>query len=103
MRRLSDRARLEGMLALRKALDGVRRNQNATPPADEEALRASYTERRDDDDSTWWRRAELTRDENELINKLIVGEERVSSPLSDRDAEETRITPEIHALEPPKV
>jgi hypothetical protein len=87
MRRLSDRARLEGMLALRKALDGVRRNQNANPPAESEAVRASYTERRDDDDSTWWKRAELSRDENEIINKLIVGEERAPSPLSDRDVE----------------
>jgi hypothetical protein len=40
MRRLSDRARLEGMMALRKALDGVRRGQNAArarteiPPPD---------------------------------------------------------------------
>jgi len=31
MRRLSERARLEGMLALRKAVDGVRRGQRATP------------------------------------------------------------------------
>jgi hypothetical protein len=41
MRRISERARLEGMLALRKALDGVRRGQSAAlppergaPPAD---------------------------------------------------------------------
>jgi len=34
MRRISERARLEGMLALRKALDGVRRGQSAAlPPA----------------------------------------------------------------------
>jgi len=31
MRRLSERARLEGMLALRKAVDGVRRGQSAAP------------------------------------------------------------------------
>ena len=31
IRRLSERARLEGMLALRKTLDGVRRGQNAAP------------------------------------------------------------------------
>ena len=31
MRRLSERARLEGMLALRKALDGVRRGQSVAP------------------------------------------------------------------------
>jgi hypothetical protein len=34
MRRLSERARLEGMLALRKALDGVRRPQFAGPAPD---------------------------------------------------------------------
>ena len=34
MRRLSERARLEGMLALRKALDGVRRPQLGAPAPD---------------------------------------------------------------------
>jgi hypothetical protein len=34
MRRISERARLEGMLALRKALDGVRRGQSAAPPVE---------------------------------------------------------------------
>jgi hypothetical protein len=46
MRRLSERARLEGMLALRKALDGVRRRES-TPIAAE---------------SPWWQRADASPD-----------------------------------------
>ena len=86
MRRLSDRARLEGMLALRKALDSVRRTQSPTPESDESAFRASYSDPRDDD-SAWWRRAELARDGNEIVNKLIVGEEHYAEPVPDRDLE----------------
>jgi hypothetical protein len=37
MRRISERARLEGILALRKALDGVRRGQSAAVPAERAA------------------------------------------------------------------
>jgi hypothetical protein len=51
MRRISERARLEGMLALRKALDGVRRGQSAAlpaergaPPADDIDLAAPHAE-----------------------------------------------------------
>jgi hypothetical protein len=86
MRRLSDRARLEGMLALRKALDTVRRTQSPAPEADESAFRTAYADRTDDN-SAWWRRAELARDSNEIVNKLIVGEEHLSEPLPDRDLE----------------
>jgi hypothetical protein len=86
MRRLSDRARLEGMLALRKALDTVRRTQSPEPAADESAFRAAYVDR-NDDNSAWWRRAELARDSNEIVNKLIVGEEHFSEPLPERDLE----------------
>ncbi|HTD50804.1 MAG TPA: hypothetical protein VK771_09400 [Acidimicrobiia bacterium] len=86
MRRLSDRARLEGMLALRRALDTVRRNQ-PTPASDEDAFRALYSARRDDDDATWWRRAELSRDDDQIINKFLVAEERVAAPPVDRDLE----------------
>ena len=60
MRRLSERARLEGMLALRKALDGVRRTQSTLTAPSGDDLRASYSERPESDDSTWWRRAEVT-------------------------------------------
>ena len=86
MRRLSDRARLEGMLALRKALDSVRRTQSPSPALDETAFRASYAEG-GEDESVWWRRAELARDSDEIINKLIVGEEQLSEPVPDRDFE----------------
>jgi hypothetical protein len=47
MRRLSDRARLEGMLALRKALDTVRRVQPGPPQL---AIAPDP-----DDDAPWWR------------------------------------------------
>jgi len=45
MRRLSERARLEGMLALRKALDGVRRGQTAALATGDRIVRASLTDR----------------------------------------------------------
>ena len=61
MRRLSDRARLEGMLALRKALEGVRRSAPALVPGSD-AARASLGERREADDLQWLRRAEAERD-----------------------------------------
>jgi hypothetical protein len=48
MRRLSERARLEGMLALRKALDGVRRGQNAALAAGDGIVRASFPSRQND-------------------------------------------------------
>ena len=76
MRRLSERARLEGMLALRKALEGVRRGQ---VEAGEDALRASYADRPEPDDSTWWRRAEATREHNNNRDELPI------APLADSD------------------
>jgi hypothetical protein len=62
MRRLSERARLEGMLALRKALEGVRRKQTSLAATNGDDLRASFAYR-SVDDSTWWRRAEATADD----------------------------------------
>ena len=62
MRRLSDRARLEGMLALRKALDGVRRGQSAARAAGDGIARVSFSDRRNTDLSTRWLRAEAERD-----------------------------------------
>ena len=59
MRRLSERARLEGMLALRKALESVRRTQTSLVTTNGDDLRASFADRTVDD-STWWRRAEAT-------------------------------------------
>ena len=69
MRRLSERARLEGMLALRKALEGVRRTQAEVEQSSDVDLRASFTERPEADDSTWWRRAEATRDDEQMLAK----------------------------------
>jgi hypothetical protein len=62
MRRLSERARLEGMLALRKALDGVRRGQNAALAAGDGILRAPVYDRRHNDLSNRWVRAQAERD-----------------------------------------
>jgi len=53
MRRLSDRARLEGMLALRKALDTVRRVQPNAPAALEAASASDSI-----GDTKWWQRAD---------------------------------------------
>src|SRR5512135_2023054 len=88
MRRLSERARLEGMLALRKALDGVRRGPGAALAAGDEFVRASLFER-NTDAAAWWRRAEL--DPEEGAGTAPVDEEFVSAdraPLTyERDAE----------------
>jgi len=48
MRRLSERARLEGMLALRKALDGVRRGQNAALAAGDGIVHPPWANRQND-------------------------------------------------------
>jgi len=64
MRRLSERARLEGMLALRKALEGVRRTQTTLAATNGDELRASFADR-NVDDSTWLRRAEATADDGQ--------------------------------------
>ena len=62
MRRLSDRARLEGMLALRKALEGVRRGQAAARTATDGIGHAALRERRIED-SSWSRRTEFGSDD----------------------------------------
>jgi hypothetical protein len=61
MRRLSDRARLEGMLALRKALEGVRRGHAIAVDAGDQFVRDSFTDRAEPEDPTWLRRAESNR------------------------------------------
>lgn len=63
MRRLSERARLEGMLALRKALEGVRRTQSTLAETSDEEFRASFAERPEANEAAWWRRAEVTGDD----------------------------------------
>jgi hypothetical protein len=84
MRRLSERARLEGMLALRKALDGVRRGPGALFDTDDEAVRASLSER-DTNPSAWWVRAEAELDGITLAEPEI--ERGTSDVMSERDAE----------------
>jgi len=59
MRRLSDRARLEGMLALRKALETVRRGQ-PDPPA------LSLAPEPEADDGKWWQPPEPSEAERAL-------------------------------------
>lgn len=92
MRRLSERARLEGMLALRKALDGVRRGPSALLDSDDEAVRASLTER-NTDPSAWWVRAEAEADGIALseagtgIEPDSEMERGASDVMSERDAE----------------
>jgi hypothetical protein len=49
------------MLALRKALEGVRHTQTSLTAASGDDLRASYSER-SVDESAWWRRPEISGD-----------------------------------------
>jgi hypothetical protein len=68
MRRLSDRARLEGMLALRKALEGVRRGgQAAARNAGDGIARATLREQRIEDGS-WSRRSGMTYDDEIVLD-----------------------------------
>jgi hypothetical protein len=62
MRRLSDRARLEGMLALRKALETVRRSQPGPP-------RLSVAPD-PEDDGKWWQPPEPARDTQRTLAAL---------------------------------
>ena len=62
MRRLSDRARLEGMLALRKALEGVRRGQAAARTASDGIGRTALRDQRIED-SSWSRRSQFNTDD----------------------------------------
>jgi hypothetical protein len=62
MRRLSERARLEGMLALRKALDGVRRGQNAALNAGDGIVHVPWANR-ENDFSNRMLRAQAERDD----------------------------------------
>jgi hypothetical protein len=63
MRRLSDRARLEGMLALRKALETVRR----TPPKPPQLAVAPDP---DPEPATWWQQPEASVDVPRLLSAL---------------------------------
>ena len=81
MRRLSDRARLEGMLALRKALEGVRRGGQAAARnagdgiAGDGIARTTLRDQRIED-SSWSRRSEMTYDERRGDQAFEAGEPR---------------------------
>jgi hypothetical protein len=84
MRRLSDRARLEGMLALRKALEGVRRGQLAARNASDGIGRAALRERRIED-SSWSRRSQF-----DPIDEPELAVEQDARPLVGGDPELTK-------------
>lgn len=91
MRRLSDRARLEGMLALRKALDGVRRGPGAALAVGDEFMRGALAERAVEPNS-WGRRDGLDRDTSDLATpeELALRESPLTEPALasvERDAE----------------
>ena len=87
MRRLSDRARLEGMLALRKALEGVRRGQAAARTATDGIGHAALRERRIED-SSWSRRTEFGSDDESdvagdpYIAPLVAGDPELTKSLN---------------------
>lgn len=90
MRRLSERARLEGMLALRKALDGVRRGQNAALAAGDGIVRSSFSNQRSTEFSDRWVRAQADRDNAARRasgavdlpgNELIEGLDRIADSI----------------------
>ena len=81
------------MLALRKALDGVRRGPSAALETDEVALRAALTER-NTAPTSWWMRAEAERAELESAGiggtRSAFPDEIPDAPVAnadDRDAE----------------
>jgi hypothetical protein len=84
MRRLSERARLEGMLALRKALDGVRRGQSAALAAGDGIVRASFIDRRDTDFPDRYDRAQAAHDSGDEVDLVAA---HADSARQDRDAE----------------
>ena len=87
LRRLSDRARLEGILALRKALDTVRRDRD-TMQSPQELARTPRAAPRENDESTWYERADSDR-----VDQLRVRADLDSFDLDARDYPHAR-TPE---------
>jgi hypothetical protein len=81
LRRLSERARLEGMVALRKALDGVRQGQHAALAAGDGIVRASLTDRRTTVRSNRWLRAEAERHNAREDDDLIKGLDRIAESI----------------------
>jgi hypothetical protein len=92
LRRVSDRARVEGMRALRQALDGIRGLGGRMPGGDIYVVRASLSNRPDADKSIWSRDAETERGEvtsPDAAQNTTVDE---STPvhLTERDVELTQ-------------
>jgi hypothetical protein len=87
MRRLSDRARLEGMLALRKALEGVRRGQAAARNPSDGIPRTALRERRIEE-SSWSRRSQFSTDDephdagDQYIAPLVGGDPELTKSLN---------------------
>jgi hypothetical protein len=77
MRRLSERARLEGMLALRKALEGVRRGQAAARTATDGIGHAALRERRIEE-SSWSRRSQFSSEDE----PGVAGDSHISPPVN---------------------
>ena len=75
IRHLSERARLEGMLALRKALDGVRRRSDPSPAPE----------------PTWWHLDDTSLD-SELESELVLEESDIAIELSADDARTLAMT-----------
>lgn len=69
MRRLSDRARLEGMLALRKAFDNVRRGSSAALAARDELIRTSRPDRHGES-SAWLSPSPPLQHDTEILQGL---------------------------------
>jgi hypothetical protein len=86
MRRLSDRARLEGMLALRKALEGVRRGQAAARTSSDGIGPAALHERRIEE-SSWSRRSQFSPDDehddpgDQYVAPLVGGDPELTKSL----------------------
>jgi hypothetical protein len=86
MRRLSDRARLEGMLALRRALEGVRRGgQAAARNTGDGIARATLRDQRIEE-SSWSRRSEMT-DEQRFAEEINDTEPRDLIAIGAHDLE----------------
>ena len=92
LRRLSDRARVEGMRALRQALDSIRTRGGHLPGGDLHLVRASLSNRPDADESIQWRRTETERDEvtPQDAAQNTAFDEPTPVHLAERDAELTK-------------
>src|SRR5207249_1677098 len=92
LRRFSDRARVEGMRALRQAVDAVRGHGGHRPVGDLFLVRGSLPDRRDADESIRWRRAETERVEvaTQDTARSIGADESTPVHLAEGDVEQTK-------------